>query len=83
MNPNVHVEGNSLIERFRAMWAGIFLLVAMDLQMTAKVAFVVEYLSALRAFGCKFLGPAMHGDVIFIVSQLGESFTTFFALKAR
>lgn len=73
MNSYMHVESHTLIERFRAARTYIFLLVAVNLQMAAQVAFIVEQLITFWTFGRKLLCSFMHGNVVFIVSQLGKA----------
>lgn len=61
----------------------IFLFVAMDFQMAAQVAFVVEQLVAFGTFRSKLLRALVHGHVIFVVSQLRETLSTLLAGVSR
>lgn len=79
----VHIERNSLVERFRTVRTNVFLFVAMNLQMTAQITFVVEQFIAFRALGGKLFCTFMHWNVVFEISQLRKSFATFFALVFR
>lgn len=64
----MHIEGNSLVERFRAMRARVFLFIAMNLQMTAQISFVIEQFITFRAFGGELLGPLMNRHMIFEIA---------------
>lgn len=65
---DVHIEGNALIERLRTMRTHVFLSVAMDFQVTTQIAFVVENLSTLWAFGCKFFCASVNGQMVLVIT---------------
>lgn len=56
----MHVVGHPLIEALGTMRTGILLSVSVDLQVTAEISPIVEYLSALRTFGSKFFRTLMN-----------------------
>jgi hypothetical protein len=68
MNPNMHVKRHPLIKTLWAMRTLILFFVAMNFQMTAQIALVIEGFVALWTFGSKFFCPTMHRQMILIVS---------------
>lgn len=79
----MHIECNSLVERFRTVRTRVLLFIAMNFQMTAQVSFVIEQFITFWTFGRKFFGPLVHRHMIFEISQLRESFATLCALVFR
>lgn len=66
----VHVECYTLVKRFGAVGAFVLLFIAMDLHVTAKVAFVVKCFTAFRTFGGELLRTAVHRQVILVIAKL-------------
>lgn len=79
LHSDVHIEGDSLVERFRAVRAHVLLFVTMDFQMTTQVAFIIKQLVAFGALRCEFLGAFMHRHMVLVVAELREALTAFVA----
>jgi len=76
----MHVEGDTLIKGLWTVRTLIFLAIAVNLHVTAEVAFVIKGLATFRALGGKLLCPTMHGQMIFIIAELREALAAVRAL---
>lgn len=82
VDAHVHIEGHPLIKGLGTVRTDVLLSVAVDLQVAAQVALVVEDLSTLGTIGRELLGALVYGHVVLVVAQLRESFSAFLALVA-
>jgi len=83
VNPDVHIEGNSLVEGLGAIWTLVLLSIPMDLQVATQISLVVKRLAAFGTLSSKLLGSPMNGQVILVVSQLREALSAIRTLVSR
>jgi len=83
VNPDVHIEGDSLVEGLGAIRTLVLLAIPMDLQVATQISLVVERFAALRTLSRKFLGSPMNRQVILVIPQLRKALSAIRTLVSR